>query len=39
MPKQGYCCDEGRMSDTDKPVLTSAPQMYVHYREEKECKE
>ncbi|MBY5485407.1 hypothetical protein [Rhizobium leguminosarum] len=27
------------MSDTDKPALTMAPQMYVHYCEEKECKE
>ncbi|WP_261322315.1 hypothetical protein [Rhizobium leguminosarum] len=27
------------MSDTDKPALTMAPQIYAHYCEEKECKE
>lgn len=27
------------MSDTDKPALTNAPQMYVHYCEIEGCKE
>ncbi|NEJ04316.1 hypothetical protein GR238_02695 [Rhizobium leguminosarum] len=27
------------MSDTDKPALTKAPQMYVHYCEEEGCTE
>jgi hypothetical protein len=27
------------MSDTDKPPLTKAPEMYVHYCEEEGCTE
>ncbi|MEY9375089.1 hypothetical protein ABIA10_000959 [Rhizobium leguminosarum] len=39
MPSQCYRYDERKMSDTDKPALTNAPQMYVHYCEEEGCEE